>query len=155
MKQAHRLMSLRPRTSPCLAGFIIVSHLLAAMALFFSDLHNLARMLLLVLILPSCYFSWRKLIARSGARAIVQADWLPDDSWRIIDGDGNSQQVVSWTLMLSTPALVILKFEFNHSRAETLIICPDSMDREARRQLRVRLTTGCFSVNRPPVSAGP
>ena len=66
MKQAHRLIHLRPRTSPCLAGFIIVSHLLAAMALFLSDIHGLARMLLLVLVMLSCYFSWRKLIARSG-----------------------------------------------------------------------------------------
>ena len=155
MKQAHRLMPLRPIVSRCLAGFIIASHLLASMAVFLSAMPNLARMALLLIILFSCGYSWRKLIARAGAGAIVQADWLPDDSWRIIDGDGNSQQVVSWTLMLSTPALVILKFEFNHSRAETLIICPDSMDREARRQLRVRLTTGCFSVNRPPVSAGP
>ena len=142
MKQAHRSMSLRPRTSYRLAGFIVVSHLLAAAALFFSDIHNLARMLLLILIVASYYLSWRKLIARSGAGAIVQADWLPDDRWRIFDGNGNSQLVLSWNLLLNTPALVILKFKVIGSGTQTLIICPDSMDREARRQLRVRLTTG-------------
>lgn len=142
MKQAHRLLHLRPRTSPCLAGFIIVSHLLAAMALFLSDVHDLVRMLLLALITLSCYLSWRKLIARSSARAIVHADWLPDDNWTVVDGDGNVQQVASWTLIINTPALVMLKFKIIGNGAETLIICPDSMDREARRQLRVRLTTG-------------
>ena len=142
MKQAHRLMPLRPRVSRCLAGFIIVSHLLASTALFLSDIQNLARMTLLVVVMFSCGLSWRKLIARSGAGAIVQADWLPDDRWRIFDGNGNSQLVLSWNLLLNTPALVILKFKVIGSGTQTLIICPDSMDREARRQLRVRLTTG-------------
>ena len=142
MKQAHRLMPLRPRTSRCLAGFIIVSHLLASTALFFSDIHNLARMALLVVVLFSCGLSWRKLIARSVASAIVQADWLPDDSWRVVVGDGHLQQLDSWSLLLNTPALVILQFKLSRRAAATLIICPDSMDREARRQLRVRLTTG-------------
>lgn len=141
MKQAHRLMPLRPTVSRCLAGFIIVSHLLASTALLLSDIPNLARVALLVLILFSCGISWRRMIARSGFKAIVQADWLPDDSWRVVDGDGNLQQVAAWNLLLNTPALVILKFKFGRSGAATLIICPDSMDREARRQLRVRLTT--------------
>ena len=142
MKQAHRLMPLRPRVSRCLAGFIIVSHLLASTALFLSDISNLARVALLVLILFSCVISWRRMIARSGVKAIVQADWLPDDSWRVVDGDGNLRQVTASNLLLNPPALVILKFKFSHSGAATLIICPDSMGREARRQLRVRLTTG-------------
>jgi len=138
-------MSLRPRTSPCLAGFIIVSHLLAGMALFLSDIHGLARVLLLVFILLSCFHSSRKLIARSGARAITQADWLPDGSWRVVDGNGNAQQVASWTLILNTPALVILKFKITGHGAETLIICPDSMEPETRRRLRVRLTVSAGS----------
>ena len=142
MKQSHRLMPLRPRISRCLAGFIIASHLLASMAVFLSAMPNLARMALLLIILFSCGYSWRKLIARAGAGAIVQADWLPDDSWRVLDGDGNLQQAASWNLLLNTPPLVILKFKYSRSDAAPLIICPDSMDREARRQLRVRLTTG-------------
>jgi len=96
---------------------------------------------LLVMILLDCYFLWSRLVVRSSVRAILQADWLSDDSWQIVDGKGRVQQVTSWTLLLNTPALVMLKFKLNDNKAATLIICPDSIDREVRRQLRVRLNT--------------
>ena len=142
MKKARPLISLRPGVSRCLAGFIAISHLLAGMALFLSDLHGLLRMLLLVLVLLSCCLSWRKSIVPSAARAIVQTDWLPDGNWRVVYGDESVQQVASWTLLLNTPALLMLNFKVTGNGAATLIICPDSMDREARRRLRVSLTTG-------------
>jgi len=141
MKHLLGFIYLRPKTSFCLAGFILVSHLLAAMALFLSDIHDMLRMLLLVMILLDCYFLWSRLVVRSSVRAILQADWLSDDSWQIVDGKGRVQQVTSWTLLLNTPALVMLKFKLNDNRAATLIICPDSIGREVRRQLRVRLNT--------------
>jgi len=51
MKHLLGFIYLRPKTSFCLAGFILVSHLLAAMALFLSDIHDMLRMLLLVMML--------------------------------------------------------------------------------------------------------
>ncbi len=141
MKQSPGFIYLRPKTSSCLAGFILVSHLLAATALFLSDIHDMLRILLLVMILLDCYFLWSRLVTRSSTRAILRADWLSDDSWQIEDGKGRVQQATSWTLLLNTPALVMLKFKLKNNKAATLIICPDSVDREVRRQLRVRLNT--------------
>lgn len=141
MKQPLGLIHLRPKASSCLAGFILVSHLLGAIALFLSDIHDMLRILLLVIILLDCYFLWNRLVARSSARDILRADWLSDDRWQIEDGKGRVQQATSWILLLNTPALVMLKFKLKNNKAATLIICPDSVDREVGRQLRVRLNT--------------
>lgn len=151
MKQVPGFIHLRPKTSPCLAGFILISHLLAALAPFFSTIPNVAKWLLLAVVMFNWYLLWRKLITRSSAGAILRADWLADDSWQIIDGEGKAQQVASWILLLNTPALIMLKFKMHHNSAVTLIICPDSIDGEVSRQLRVRLNTGSALY---PTSAG-
>lgn len=141
MKQAPRRIRLRPKVSRCLTSFIVSSHLLAVMAVFLSDLNGILRILVLILVMLGCYFSWARFIARSDAGAITGADWLPDGSWMVTDGKGQKQEVTSWTVLLNSPALIMLSFKPGHNRAATLIICPDSVDRETRRQLRVRLET--------------
>ena len=141
MKQAPRFIRLRPTTSRLLASFIVGSHSLAGLALFLSDLDDTSRILLLVLVMLGCYFGWSRFIDRTGARAIVGADWLPDGNWRLSYGKGDIRQVASWSVLLNTPVLLMLSFRGARDRVDTLIICPDNVDAETRRQLRVRLET--------------
>lgn len=139
MKQLPQIISLRLNTSLCIAGFLCIVHLLASVAIFLSDIPEWLRWLLLAAILFSGYILWRRFIIRNLDDAILQAEWLADDSWRILDGAGRTQQVTSWATLLNTPALIMLNFKLADKKSATLVICPDSVDAEIRRQLRVRL----------------
>lgn len=141
MKRTPLFIRLRPTISPCLGSFIIISHFLAVMALFLSAVHETLRILLLVPVMLNCYLLWSRFMTRDSISAIVGADWLSDDSWHVFDGKGQMQQAASCTVLLNIPALIMLEFKVKHNRALTLIICPGSIDREVRRQLRVRLNT--------------
>jgi len=122
-----------------MVGFLCIVHLLAGAAIFISDIPDPVRWLLLAAILFSAYILWRKLIVRDLANAILQADWLADESWRILDGAGRIQQVTSWATLFNTPTLIMLSFTLLDKKSTTLVVCPDSLDAEIRRQLRVRL----------------
>ncbi len=141
MINSPQLIHLQLQTSVCLTSFIIISHVLAAIAPFFSNIPDMTKWLLLAAVMFSWYLLWCKLITRSNDSSVFQADWLADDSWHIVDAEGRVQQVTSWILLLNTPALIMLKFKMNNKRSATLIICPDSIDKEVNRQLRVRLNT--------------
>jgi len=141
MKTPPRSISLHPQPAFCLKSFVLITHLLAASAPFFSNLPNPGRYLLLAMIMFSGYLLWRQLIARSGDYSILQADWRADDNWQIVTGEGKVQQVASWSSLLNMPALIILKFKMDNSKSAILLLCSGSVDDELNRQLRVRLNT--------------
>lgn len=141
MKNPPRSIQLQPQVDLCLKSFVLVSHLLAALAPFFSHLPNTGKYLLLTMVMFSGYLLWRQLITRASDCSILQADWRADDSWQVVTGGGKLQQAISWVSLLNTPALVMLKFTLENNRSAVLLLCPGSVDQELSRQLRVRLNT--------------
>ena len=144
-KKFVRPLSFDLHASRRLTGFLLVTHLLATIAVLMLPWSMAPRAALVCALLLSLGWS----VGRHGLRrlpgAICRVQVSASDAWTLWRRDG---RVVTGELAGSTfahPALVILNFR-RAAGTQSVIMLPDSLDSDAFRRLRVHLATRSAAV---------
>lgn len=134
------VLDFRPRASRLLARFLIAVHVTAALAVLLWVPGRIAVAGLLALVALSFYRNYRRHILHRGARAARRIVCQDDGRWLLQDHRGRMQEARLLPSSYLHPRLVILNFRLEQRpRRRSLVLCPDSLDAQALRQLRVRL----------------
>lgn len=132
---------LRPRPSRLLAGFVALSHGLAAAVALALPLGWPERLALVLLIGLSAVWNALTHVWPRAPWSVREA-LLGDDGWEITLGTGHRRpaQVAPSTFVGTW--LIVLNFRCRRWPCWTLILLSDSVDPGIRRRLRVRLRLG-------------
>ena len=106
----------------------------------FSQLDWLWRLVLLVLVLVSCYRELGRHVSRRDPAAVVCISLISDADSKIVQRNGQETAVELLGSSTLTSVLVILVFKMSRWRRISCILPADSLDAEQFRQLRLRLT---------------
>jgi hypothetical protein len=133
-------LEFRPRRSKVLARFPVLVHAAAALTvLVFAKDHAMVAVLLL-LVLASFYRNYRKHVLHLGSRAARRVVCQSDGAWFLQDPHGVIREARLLPSTFLHPRLVILNFKLKRSSGRrNLVLCPDSLDVQTLRHLRVRL----------------
>ncbi|MGD9153076.1 MAG: hypothetical protein PVG30_05420 [Gammaproteobacteria bacterium] len=124
-----------PKPSRWLFLILFTLHALAFAALFCANFALILKLLVGSLLLWSGYYQcWLRALQRS-PKAIVKCI-ATKERWRLIDRTGREYEVKLSGESLVTTCLIILNFGTLHP---ALILCPDSLNSEDLRRLRVLL----------------
>lgn len=132
-------LSLAPGRSRCLLGYAVAIHALAGAALLASRLSGAWIVLLAILVGLSLTRVLVQHIRSPSGMSTVRAVWQADDRWRVEYHDGRPRPLRRWDAPLVHPRLVMLRFWQDRFRFRCLYLCPDALDAEQLRRLRVRL----------------
>ncbi|MGD9108985.1 MAG: hypothetical protein PVI75_07480 [Gammaproteobacteria bacterium] len=126
-------LTLKP--SNCLFFALFILYALALAALFCANFTLILKLLVELLLLWSGYYQcWLRTLQRSPG-SIVRCI-ATKDRWRLIDRAGREYEAKLTGESLVTTFLIILNFGTQHP---ALILCPDSLNSEDLRRLRVLL----------------
>lgn len=130
----------KPRPSELLSRLLLIAHGFAAFVVFTSVHHKVAMPLLLLAIGISYYRNYRKHVLHKGTGSVRRIVWQADGAWFLEDESGVVREAQLRPSSFVHPRLVILGFDFIRSKGRRyLVLCPDSMDLDTLRRLRVRL----------------
>jgi hypothetical protein len=116
-----------------LLAFILISHVGALVLLFFLPVALWIMLLLGIAILFSLYRQWRDSI--SGYKSLR---WDSLDQWWLMDQTGDDVAVQLLSGGYVHPLMLVLRYRVS-KRVCSLVLLPDSADRDMLRRLRVRL----------------
>lgn len=133
-------LDFKPRQSRLLARFLIGIHVLALITVLAGVPNRLAMVALLMVITLSFFRNYRRHVLHRGARAARRVVCQEDGRWRLQDHLGVMHDARLLPSSYLHPQLVILNFALDaRPRRRNLVLCPDSLDMQTLRQLRVRL----------------
>ena len=139
MQGAQPPIHLNVAVSRQLAAWIVSSHaVMLALVFCIPNLHNAAKIGLAVFILASALYYWRRFMQRQHAKAVHAAVFYAIDEWRIHTSTGSYFASLQPSSFIH-PWLCVLHWRTDSGKAYTLILLPDSVDRDVLRRLRVRL----------------
>ena len=114
---------------------VVIIHLCAISAVTIAEITVWIKILAVLLLAVSTILQlWQQ-----SARAFKKAEWLADDSWRLVTGRGTEYRVDNWRSICSLPGLIILQFNIHLAVKHHLLLCTDSIGEDLHRQMRVRL----------------
>jgi toxin CptA len=133
-------LDFKPRASRLLARFLIVVHALAVVTVLLWVPGRITVAALLALVALSFYRNYRRHVLHRGRRAPRRVVCQGDGRWLLQDHRGQMQEARLLPSSYLHPRLVILNFILRQRpRRRNLVLCPDSLDAQTLRQLRVRL----------------
>jgi toxin CptA len=132
-------LHLAPKRSRCLLSYVLILHALALTAILISRLPGSATALLGAMVALSLARALLRHFRSPSGQASVSAVWEADDRWQVEYQDGRDRPQRRWDAPLIHPRLVMLRFWQGRFRFRCLCLCPDSIDAEVLRRLRVRL----------------
>jgi hypothetical protein len=133
------VISIRPKPSSILAVSIIGMHMGAILLLSWLEIAGIAKLILALAVSISLLVSIRTHIIMLGKRGVRQLLWPHSGSIRIEDGTSQEHDVELAQDSVVHPWIMVLNL-IDESRARrTLVLLPDSGDRQVLRRLRVRL----------------
>ncbi len=132
-------ISLRPDPSRLLAVSILAVHLGAFSIVLWLRIPGIVKVILALIVLINLIVSLRVHVFMIGKRVVRQLVWPLSESIRIEDGVGNEHRVeLAWDSIIHPWILVLNLIDESRTR-HTLILFPDSSDRDVLRCLRTRL----------------
>jgi toxin CptA len=133
-------LDFKPRASRLLARFLVGVHALAVLAVLLWVPGRGLVAALLALVALSFTRNYRRHILHRGRRAPRRVICQGDGRWLLQDHRGEMQPARLLPSSYLHPRLVILNFALEQRpRRRNLVLCPDSLDAQTLRQLRVRL----------------
>jgi hypothetical protein len=126
------------KPSPWLAGCVIVIHLGAMIALFFADVHWLARYVVVLMITASLTHTLLTWILQKRPETPVRLLLTPAGEWWLTCVNGQTLAVQLLPAAYVHPLLTVLTFQSGEHRYR-VILTPDVVDADMFRRLRVRL----------------
>lgn len=91
-----------------------------------------------------CLFSVSLCLNSNERKTVI---WKQGNKWEVIDKENYKASLLSNSLVF--PWLTILNFKLETGRLRSVIIFPDSLDKEVFRQLRVRLKVSSGKIFKP------
>jgi hypothetical protein len=132
---------IKPRPSKYLAIFLCTIHLGAICCVLFLNLPIWLIILLTILIGYSFNVTLQRYVLLKSSKAIIKLRKEKDNSWRLLN---NKNQILNAHLRSDSfisRYLIILNFNIAKKfSAISVLLCPDSLDKEILRRLRVLLT---------------
>lgn len=130
---------LQIKPSRLLAGFLVLGHATAAVALAYIDLPPSVRLLLGLMIAASLYRNLRVHVLLNAPRSLLRLVWEASGKWRVWDAYGREHPASLAPDFYVHPRLVILSLKLEGMGRRAVLLLPDSLDSDALRRLRVRL----------------
>lgn len=122
-----------------LAGFLVLAHSTAAVALAYIDLQVPLRLLLGLMIAASLYRNLRVHVLLNSPRSLLRLVWEASGKWRVWDAFGREHEATLAPDCFVNSKLVILSLKLEGLGRRAVLLLPDSLDSEVLRRLRVRL----------------
>jgi len=139
-------LDFKPRQSRLLARFLIGIHALALATVLAGVPNRLVMLVLLAVIALSFFRNYRRHVLHRGVRAPRRVVCQEDGRWRLQDHRGVMHEARLLPSSYLHPQLVILNFALDaRPRRRNLVLCPDSLDAQTLRQLRVRLRVAAIA----------
>lgn len=133
-------LEFKPKPSRYLIWFLSLIHIGAAFAVIVSVPAKPLVLCLLVLLLYSFAFAWRRHVSHIGRYGIHRVVCEADGVWLLDNGRDEIHQARLLPSSYLHPKLVILNFvHVDDGRKRNLLLCPDSLDNDCLRRLRARL----------------
>lgn len=133
-------LDFRPGRSQQIARFLFALHALAALTVLFSVPGRVAIAALLALVALSFFRNYRRHVLFRGPSAPRRVICREDGRWFLQDHQGGMHLARLLPSSYLHPRLVILNFALEQRpRRRSVVLCPDSLDAQTLRQLRVRL----------------
>lgn len=130
---------LQVKPSRILAGFLVLAHAAAALALTYTDMNASGRILLSLMIAASLYHNLRVHVLLNAPRSLLRLVWEASGKWRVWDAFGREHEARLTPGFFVNPKLVILNLQLKGLGRRAVLLLPDSLEDEALRRLRVRL----------------
>jgi len=127
-----------PKPSKLLFVLLFLLHGLAVLAVFYSHIPVIVKVMLLLLLLISGYYQCWLGAWRRDKRSIIKCCYV-DDQWFIWDKRHNQYEAKLLGDSIVSPYLLILNFSIKFRR-RSLVLFPDALDKEAFRKIRVLLS---------------
>ena len=130
---------LQVKPSRLFAGFLILGHMTAALALMYIDLPTPAQILLGLMLATSLYRTLSLYVLMNSSRSILRLVWDASGKWRVWDGSGREHEATLTPDYFVHPKLIILGLKLQGVGRRAILLWPDSLDTEITRRLRRRL----------------
>ena len=140
---------LRPAPSRLLLLFLVLIHLLALSVLPFLAVSAGFLVPVALLVLAGLYRELQLHVFRRHPRSVVRAVWESSGRWRLTDALGVERAGELLAESYVHPQLVLLNFKLDGAGRRSLVLLPDSEDRQTLRELRVRLRTRASGRDQP------
>ncbi len=146
-------LRLSPRRSRCLLLYRFTLHLLALAAISTTRLSTVWVAVMATLVCLSMARVLSHWLRSPSGLGVVSAVWQADERWQLDLLNGREFRLRGWDAPVVHPRLVVLRFWQDRLRCRCLWLCPDSLDAEQLRRLRVRLRR--HSMKRPVGQSAP
>lgn len=130
---------LQLKPSRLLAGFLVLAHATAAVALAYIDLPPPARVLLGLMLAASLYRNLRLHVLLNAPRSLLRLVWEASGKWRVWDAFGREHEASLAPDCFVNSKLVILSLKLEGLGRRAVLLLPDSLESDVLRRLRVRL----------------
>lgn len=121
-------------SSKFLASYLISIHSLAIFAAFYAAIPVAIKFLCFLFISIYFIYQWRR---RFLTKKMI---WMSANEWLVFDHQGKPNELRLSSLSLLTSWLVILVFKKNDAKKQLVLIPYDSLNKDAFRLLKVRLS---------------
>jgi hypothetical protein len=125
--------------SKWIAGYLLISHLLAIFLLFLLELGNKFLLILLLLILFSFFINCRRYLQQKQPNSVIGVDWSNDRGWHLRLNSGKKLKVELSPTSLVCQLLIVLHFKTEAEGRRRVAIAGDAIDANQLRRLRVLL----------------
>lgn len=132
---------LQLKPSRLLAGFLVLGHATAAVALTYIPMPLSARVLFALMLASSLYRNLRVHVLLCAPRSLLRLVWEVSGKWRVWDAFGNEHEATLAPDCFVNSKLVILSLHLEGLGRRAVLLLPDSLDTEVLRRLRARLRT--------------
>ncbi len=143
--ESGRSLSIEPRNSRLFTGAVVALHTGAfALTLTLPVPAGIIAMLILAIVV-SCACVLAGAVFRRRPSSIIALEWQADGRWRACRRDGGKEALVLMPDSFVHPALLVLNFRpagvggWRRWRRRSVVLLPDSADRDTLRRLRARL----------------
>jgi toxin CptA len=125
--------------SPTLTAFILVTHLLALVALCVATPFEPMAIVALPFILISGYLGWSGFVRFQGARVTRRIELSSKGEWTLFDGNGEEKAVRLRGGSFVSNRLMVLDFSLGNWRRRSVVLLPENTQPDQLRRLRVYL----------------
>ena len=139
MKPYGTTLTIEPRPSRVLAGYLLGVHVLAIVLVWTLAAGTTVTVLLSLLTAVSLRWSWRRRPGNGNCRIPRRVVWLANGSWRVDYPHGRQHRARLLGSGLVQPWCIVLNLAVDEVGCQAMVLPAGCCDPELLRQLRVRL----------------
>ena len=122
-----------------LAGYLLITHLLAVVLVFLLELKLYFSLGIIALIFFSLIYNWRRYLQLMLPNAVVGVDWSFEKGWLLRLKNGNNLKAALSPTSIVSRWLVILHFKTDRGETHRVAMAGDAVESNRLRKLKVLL----------------